>query len=466
MVKKSLELVSEQGYISRHSTSRFENQVCKVIPVSMQNVKVKKKKGCRAILSAPFSHMRRLVSLLAIFFFCPGTFASPGASPIMDTGSVSGTIEKREVRGLWVARESVMNREQAERLVRFADSLSINVLFVQARGRGDAWYRSGLVPGPEAYPLIPGTFDPLATLIPLCHARGIEVHAWLNLCLSWSAQKPPASPEHVLRSHPDWFMTSLNGLSMANCPAESVSSAAIEGRYLSPGLAPVREHLTRVVREIAERYAIDGVHLDYVRYPGWGYDFHPKVRNEFIRKFGVDPRVVVTGEGRADPRLTGLGKWVEFRAGKMDELVRDVSAAVRRVDPRLRVSAAVKADPEDAFYLYGQDWPRWIRESTVDFVVVMNFTAQNGIFENILRASLRKADRGKVVAGIGAWLLSPEQAEQQTAFARRLGLPGYCLFSYASCSGNPMMRKSLMKLARTEDKRLPSDFKPYLRKTR
>ncbi len=461
---KYLVPVTAHGYISRHWYLRSEPEECKVIPASMQNVNVQKK-GCRAVQSAPFCLMVRMILLLLVLL-AMGAVSARAVSPATGNASVRGSASMSEVRGLWVVRNSVVNLGQAERLVRFADSLGCNVLFVQARGRGDAWYRSELSPGPDEYPDIPMVFDPLTALIPLAHARGIEVHAWLNLCLTWSERQPPSRPDHVLRAHPDWFMVSMSGISMSNCPFDSVSTGTVEGRYLSPGLASVREYLARVAREIAERYPIDGVHLDYVRYPGWGYDFHPRVRSEFTRRYGLDPRAAVTGEGKADPRLTVLGKWVEFRAGKMDALVREVALAVRRVDSRLRVSAAVKADPEDAYYLHGQDWPGWLRDGAVDFVVTMNFVAQNGKFRDILHSSLRKVDRGKVIAGIGVWQLTPEQALEQVECARKSGLPGYCLFSYSACSDNPAMQKSLMKLVRTGGRGLPPEFKPYLRKTR
>lgn len=370
----------------------------------------------------------------------------------------------KEVRGLWIVRNSITTPDKVKDLVNFADSLHFNVLFVQVRGRGDAFYLSDLVPGPEEYPWIPEKFDPLAFLIPLAHSRGIEVHAWLNIGLTWASRERPVHSAHILRMHPDWFMVSMNGFSMADCPYDSLIRSKCEGRYISPGLSGVREHLVRVAGDISRRYGIDGVHLDYVRFPGWNYDFHPVLRADFSRRYGIDPRAVITGEGRRDPSLTYLDMWTEYRAGQVSGLVRMVAGEIRRIDPKIRVSAAVKSDVEDAFYLYGQDWPGWLRDGTVDFVVMMSYCSRNEKFGETLEISLRNVDRRRVVAGVGMFLLSPEQAMEQIAEIRNRGLLGYCGFSYDSFRGNPELGIRLMKLVRAGEAGLPPEFKPYLRK--
>jgi uncharacterized lipoprotein YddW (UPF0748 family) len=361
-------------------------------------------------------------------------------------------------------RDSLSDPGQVRQLVEFADAFHFNALFVQVRGRGDAFYRSVLVPGPEEYSGIPARFDPLAMLIPLAHARGIEVHAWFNICLTWSSGKMPSAQNHVVRLHPDMFMVSLNGLNMATCPIDSVMNGGIEGRYLSPGLEKVRKHVTDVIREAVEKYHFDGVHLDYIRYPGWDFDFHESVCADFKRQFGLDPRIAVTGESGADPQLQMLGKWVEYRAEQVSRLVREISAQVRKVDPRIRISAAVKPDIEEAYHRFGQSWPQWLQESSVDFVVLMSYISSIERFRDTIGAAIAKSDRRKIIGGIGAHMIAPEAVEKQISYTRERGLLGYCTFSYGVCRGNPPREESLKKTVQAGKTVLPPDFKPYLRR--
>ena len=58
-----------------------------------------------------------------------------------------------------------------------------NALFVQVRGRGDALYRSAIAPRSEVLRGQPAEFDPLARVVARAHARGLQVHAWINVLL-------------------------------------------------------------------------------------------------------------------------------------------------------------------------------------------------------------------------------------------------------------------------------------------
>jgi uncharacterized lipoprotein YddW (UPF0748 family) len=69
-------------------------------------------------------------------------------------------------------------------------------------------------------------------------------------------------------------------------------------------------------------------------------------------------------------------KWAEFRKVGVTELVRDVYRRAKGLKPQAQVSAAVFASLESADSLY-QDWPRWIRDKTIDFVIPMAYTADN-----------------------------------------------------------------------------------------
>ncbi len=402
-------------------------------------------KGCGKKISAPFYHIMYIKYIFFVFLFATTVYAEP------------------EVRGLWVVRDSIKSRSDAEKLVDFAVTYNYNVIFLQVRGRGDAFYKSYFVPGPEEFPNIPDSFDPLATVIELAHARGIEVHAWFNMYLTWSGDNPPSNPLHLVNAHPSWFMVSLNGLNMAECPIDSVRNRYYEGRYISPGLEEVRSYLSRVITEVAVSYDINGVHLDYLRYPGRNFDFNGRVRQQFYGHYGVDSAEVLLKGEKFDPSFEYLNKWIEYRTSPISEQVRSIARRINLVNKDIRLSVAVKPDSDEAFYEFGQNWVSWINDGIVNFVVTMTYFPETAWVEDVLNDSLNKVDRRKVVGGIGAYKLTPEETAEQVKLMHNLNLLGYSIFSYSTFIENPHFAESLDSLIVSYNITPPAESKSHQR---
>src|SRR4029078_11529049 len=81
-----------------------------------------------------------------------------------------------------------------------------NTLFVQVRGRGDAYYLGGIEPRASELLRQPDNFDPLATGGETGHAAGLRIHAWINVNLVSSAAELPAAREHLIYRHPAWLI--------------------------------------------------------------------------------------------------------------------------------------------------------------------------------------------------------------------------------------------------------------------
>jgi uncharacterized lipoprotein YddW (UPF0748 family) len=364
-----------------------------------------------------------------------------------------------------VVRDALSSRESVTSMVEFAARNRFNVLFVQIRGRADAYYNSYFVPGPEGKPSIPSQFDPLEVTVRLAHEQGIEVHAWLNMYLTWSADDPPSDPSHPFNKHPDWFMVSITGENMSTAPIQNVRNNQSEGRYLSPCLENVRSYMSRVITEIIVSYNIDGIHLDYVRYPGRDYDFHPMARYAFHERNGIDPVEVVNGSGGVDPALVYLGKWVEFRADQIDSQIRSIKTRIDLVDPRIRFSAAVKAHADEALYQFGQNWAGWLNEGLMDFVVPMSYYPDNEQLNTVMRDNLEKVKPEQIVGGVGIYRIDSNSAAAQIRLFRELGLSGYCLFSYTTFHEQPDYAGALQRLIPVsgDGGSLPQSFRPYIR---
>ncbi|PJA51741.1 MAG: hypothetical protein CO167_12395, partial [Candidatus Marinimicrobia bacterium CG_4_9_14_3_um_filter_48_9] len=97
---------------------------------------------------------------------------------------------KLQVKGLWVVRGTLTTPARVDQMIRFAISGGYTDIFVQVRGRGDAFYESKMVP--KSSLIRPRTFDPLADIIHQAHGAGIRVHAWFNTYLAWSASSLPS----------------------------------------------------------------------------------------------------------------------------------------------------------------------------------------------------------------------------------------------------------------------------------
>ena len=85
-------------------------------------------------------------------------------------------------------------------------------------------------------------------------------------------------------------------------------------------------------------------------------------------------------------------------------------------------------------------------EEIVDFVVTMSYFPETEWVEDVLNDSLKNVDRKKVLGGIGAYKLTPEETADQIRLMRNMGLMGYCIFSYTTLSNNPHFAKSLKEL--------------------
>ena len=105
-----------------------------------------------------------------------------------------------EKRALWVVRDHMVSKEKIDKVLNFAIENNYNHLFVQIRGRGDAYYKSSLVPRSH---LLQITFDPLEYIVKKAKSEEIKIHAWINVFYLWSSPQTPSQNGHILLNHPD-----------------------------------------------------------------------------------------------------------------------------------------------------------------------------------------------------------------------------------------------------------------------
>lgn len=194
----------------------------------------------------------------------------------------------REFRGAWVASvdnidwpskpglSAETQRAEIDRVLDTARRLELNALFLQVRPTCDALYRSEIEPwsaflsgrqgdGPRP------DYDPLDHWVRGAHARGLDLHAWVN---PFRARHPksigPDTATHVSKLFPR-LVRSYNGY-----------------LWLDPGSAQAREITLRVIDDLLTRYELDGVHMDdyFYPYPKAGVPFPDSAIHETYRRNG------------------------------------------------------------------------------------------------------------------------------------------------------------------------------------
>lgn len=358
-----------------------------------------------------------------------------------------------EVRGLWVVRTSLASPASVAAMVGAAADAGINALFVQVRGRGDAYYASTLEPRGPLLARQPASFDPLAAVIEAAHARGIAVHAWVNVGLVSDASNLPAAPNHLIRSRPEWLMVprALATAGARRQPRDGrfvadlarwtrANNAKVEGLYISPVPRDARAHAAAIARDLARRYTLDGLHLDYVRYPNETFDYSRVALAEFRASLAdLAPPQLAALDARAKtaPALFTdryPQRWEEFRRARVTALVAGMAAAAREERPGILISAAVVPDPAAAIGKKLQDWPAWAARGLVDALCPMAYAEDRASFTAQLDAVHRAAGSVPVWIGIGAYRLTAAETASRIYEARRAGAEGVLLFSYDSVS--------------------------------
>ncbi len=243
----------------------------------------------------------------------------PDGKPPVDSTVPEPTVEARAV---WLSRYDYSTQAQLLALIDSAAAANFNLVYFQARGNGDAWYTPGLEPwGRQLTGTLGGNpgWDPLAVAVERAHAKGLELHAWLNVTPGWVESggqplaMPQTTPPHAFLVHPDWIYKSPTGRRLA------------DGTYelFTPAAAGYRSFVAAIAADLVRRYQVDGIHLDYIRYPYATSDY-------------TDSLSLVQWQALANP-----GNFDDYRRSLITDIVRLVNDSIRSARPAARFSAAV-----------------------------------------------------------------------------------------------------------------------------
>jgi uncharacterized lipoprotein YddW (UPF0748 family) len=397
------------------------------------------KKSLRTLYREPHDfNIMRLVfyCILLICCFVWGT-AFALDTPYLSTFQNETTIlPNDELRAIWVVRDALTSQQRIDEMIDFCVRSRIQMIFAQVRGRGDAYYRSRLEPEGKGLELPASEFDPLEYLLIRAHASGLSVHVWVNVYYVWSDPFSSPPERHVCSLHPEWLVADPAGDRVDTREVNAWIHLGVEGYFLSPSHPEARSFIVRVIQDIAERYTIDGLHLDYIRYPAAGFGLDPVIRRNFMLYWGVDPLHL----GRDWEMLAAAGEntaavfdslIIEKRTQAVDSLV----LAVREVIGDLPLSAAIIPEYKRAREEKGQDWARWVQEGTVDFIVPMAYSYNPPELRRRMRLVRNLVGRDKFLIGLPLFDGRAARLASSISYLREDQVLGYALFSYNVMEG-------------------------------
>lgn len=293
--------------------------------------------------------------------------------------------DKRGIRAVWLTTAYGLDwphsgisssKAELECLLDDLKKLNINTVMFQCRIRGDVVYNSAIEPRNGVFDCF--NYDPLAFAIEECHKRGMECHAWM-VCI-------PVGSDLAVKKHGK------------NSIVNKQKKLVVHNKgnwFLDPSKSGTAEYLADLASEIVRKYDIDGIHLDYIRYPD---DY-----KNFPSKYWASRK------DAASERRDNISK-----------IVCRISEKVRSIDNDIKISCAVigkyrstlrfSSKGWDAYDCLGQDVETWIKNGYVDVVYPMTYFKDNDFYPFVADWCERFGS-DKVVPVLGAYRVDPREGD-------------------------------------------------------
>ncbi|RMD92529.1 MAG: hypothetical protein D6814_16755, partial [Calditrichaeota bacterium] len=294
--------------------------------------------------------------------------------------------DNQEFRATWVitwehinsGNTADVNKERIQEIMDNHVRANMNAVLFQVRQGGTAYYNSSFETwGKYAGYRDPG-YDPLAYAVEQAHARGLELHAWINVF-----EAGDTYPGSVAANHPDWICRDGEGRPMTS------------HRALSPGLEEVRRYLVDVAMEIVNNYDIDGLHLDYVRWNEFSsaktvslakaseqdyYMHNVFLSEDDIKALLADPasRYLYDKDHPLSGGIpAGYSSWEDWWRDSVTKFVQVLHDSIQTVKPWVRLSPAALGKYNwsgwNGYNVVFQDAALWFNEGYIDQLAGMHY---------------------------------------------------------------------------------------------
>jgi len=330
-----------------------------------------------------------------------------------------------EARNIWLDRGTIINARNPKGMAKLFDRLKtagFNVVYFETNNAGFTMFPSTVgVQNPDTI-----GWDPLDVAVKEAHKRGIEIHAWLwsfnvgNAKHNPIVGKPPDYPGPVLSKYDfAWALQSADG---------SLTPPRQHEFWLDPSCPEAKTYIKSLIKEIITKYPLDGVQLDYIRYPfngknsEMGFDWAGRTRFEAATGMNLD---------RLDDETRQI--WQAWKIQQVSNLVQEVSTMIREMKPNMRISAAVYALPKRwRLSAIQQEWEVWVNNGWVDTLNPMTYvTTANELSIGASYVRESTSDQALVYPGLSIRQLDNAALIEQLDTARAVGTLGTTLFAAA-----------------------------------
>ncbi|HIQ88227.1 TPA: family 10 glycosylhydrolase [Candidatus Galligastranaerophilus faecipullorum] len=340
---------------------------------------------------------------------------------------------ENELKGVWV-RPTEKSEAEIERTLNEMAQLGINTIFLETYFHGKTIFPSEVMKsyGFEGQNKIFRGFDPLSCWVRGAHKRNMTLHVWFESFYIGN-KLPQEDAYNILAVRPTWGNRNKEN-NASNEPVAHISEH--RGYFIDPANPEVVDFLTKLILEICARYNIDGVNLDYVRYPvsakatssnyaasNWGYT--PYAREEFKKIYGIDPVEISANSAM-------WNKWDMYRQDRITKYVANIKDALK--DRGVVLSAVIFPDYKTSLETKQQNWQRWSSYNYVDALTPLILTADYNLADNMLDELRRKtSSRTKIYPGLFVGFMEGESEDllKQIHIIRNRNLEGVVLFDWA-----------------------------------
>ncbi|MGC8998553.1 MAG: glycoside hydrolase family 10 protein [Candidatus Bathyarchaeia archaeon] len=277
-----------------------------------------------------------------------------------------------EGRGIWVwgfklQSDPAIGPLQIRNAFRNFSEIGLNfILFLVKSDSGWLFYNSSIGPVDSRY-----GWDPLKVAVEEAHNFGLELHAWF--CV-------------------------FRDIRLANVTRPDLAMISIDGErseeWVCPRNEEVRMYVKSLIAEVVSKYNVDGVHVDYIRYPNRTYCYCDRCRQNWIIEHPEIPC----------PPDPNNPEWIRVRQNVITSFIEETRMMIKGMKPNIKLSAAVYPIPDDAINNRMQNYPEWAEKGIIDFITPMTYTDKPSLFGDWLKQILR-AVKGKtlVYPGIGLY---------------------------------------------------------------
>lgn len=390
--------------------------------------------------------LKSKMKILFFFLIITGLCLPHCQGSSSETGLISAdsAISKNTGIGIWITvfseKKVLYSKESAANLITFCKEAKINEIYLQVYRAGQAYYDSKVSDRAKYEEIIKTAgIDTIEFLLNEARKNKIKVFAWMNI-LSLAQNKNAhiiAKLDRSILTRDQYARVSLRTESVNETDKYYLRDDQI---FLEPGDPRVVKYILSFINEFIERYpSIDGIHLDYIRYPypvpfipgsrfnkhGLTYGYGKKNIERFFKKTGFNP---LTKGISTDTFLL----WDNWKRQQITDLVKKISNAIKTQSAEKIISCAVIPSLERAYNTAFQDWALWLEQGIVDYVVLMNYTRDQRLAEETVISALAHKAKGRIFIGIGAYLMNdnPGLLFEQYKLIKGLNPDGIVFFQY------------------------------------